>query len=60
VNLPLPRTAVEAARAFNKELGLSLRSVTQYTVNNDAEPTRIDVAYGFGSLYRQLAYRVMG
>ena len=60
VDLPLPRTAVEASRAFDEELGLSMRMATQYTINNDAEPTRIDVAYGFASLYRQLAYRFVG
>ncbi len=60
VDLPLPRTAVEASRAYDEDLGLSLRIATQYTINNDAEPTRIDVAYGFASLYRQLAARISG
>jgi hypothetical protein len=60
VDLPLPRTAVEASRAEDKDLGISLRIVTQYTINNDAEPTRIEMAYGFGSLYRQLGYRIAG
>jgi hypothetical protein len=60
VDLPLPRTAVEAERAEDEDLGLSLRIVTQYTINNDAEPTRIDVAYGFASLYRSMAYRISG
>lgn len=60
VDLPLPRTAVEASRAYDEDLGLSMRIATQYTINNDAEPTRIDVAYGFASLYRQLAVRISG
>ena len=60
VDLPLPRTSVEASRAYDEDLGLSLRVVTQYTINNDAEPTRIDVAYGFASLYRSLGVRVSG
>jgi hypothetical protein len=60
VDLPLPRTAVEASRAFDKDLGISIRIATQYTINNDAEPTRMDIAYGFASLYRQLAVRVSG
>lgn len=60
VDLPLPRTAVEASRAYDEDLGISIRVATQYTINNDAEPTRLDVAYGFASLYRQLAYRVAG
>lgn len=60
VDLPLPRTAVEASRAFDEDLGLSIRVATQYTINNDAEPTRMDVAYGFSSLYRSLGVRVSG
>lgn len=60
VDLPLPRTAVEASRAYDEDLGLSIRIVTQYTINNDAEPTRMDVAYGFSSLYRSLSARVSG
>lgn len=60
VDLPLPRTAVEASRAYDEDLGLSLRIATQYTINNDAEPTRVDVAYGFASLYRSLGVRVSG
>jgi hypothetical protein len=60
VDLPLPRMAVEASRAFDAELGMSIRVVTQYTINNDAEPTRLDVAYGLASLYRSLGARVSG
>jgi len=59
-DLPIPRTAVEASRAFDEELGLSIRIATQYTINNDAEPTRMDVLYGFSSLYRQMGYRIAG
>lgn len=59
-DLPLPRTAVEASRAFDEELGLSIRIATQYTINNDAEPTRMDVLYGFSSLYRQMGLRIAG
>jgi hypothetical protein len=60
VDLPLPRTAVEASRAYDEDLGISIRIATQYTINNDAEPTRMDIAYGFASLYRSLAVRVSG
>lgn len=60
VDLPLPRTAVEASRAYDEDLGISVRIATQYTINNDAEPTRMDVAYGFASLYRSLGARVSG
>jgi len=60
VDLPLPRTAVEASRAYDEDLGISIRIATQYTINNDAEPTRMDIAYGFASLYRPLAVRYSG
>jgi hypothetical protein len=60
VDLPLPRTAVEASRAYDEDLGIAIRIATQYTINNDAEPTRMDVAYGFASLYRSMAYRLSG
>lgn len=60
VDLPLPRGVQEAARANSKDVGMSIRVVTQYTINNDALPTRFDVAYGYSSLYRQQAYRVNG
>ena len=60
VDLPLPRTAVEASRAYDEDLGISVRVATQYTINNDAEPTRLDIAYGFASLYRSMSCRVSG
>jgi len=60
VDLPLPRTAVEASRAYDEDLGISIRIATQYTINNDAEPTRMDIAYGFASLYRSLGVRISG
>lgn len=60
VDLPLPRTSVEASRATDDDLGISIRIATQYTINNDAEPTRLDVAYGFASLYRSMGVRVSG
>ena len=60
VDLPLPRTAVEASRAYDEDLGISIRIATQYTINNDAEPTRADIAYGFASLYRTLGVRISG
>jgi hypothetical protein len=59
-DLPLPRGVEEAARANDADLGMSMRMVTQYTINNDAMPTRADVLYGFGTLYPQLGVRVAG
>ncbi|GAC1679890.1 MAG: hypothetical protein NVS9B2_30800 [Steroidobacteraceae bacterium] len=60
-DLPLPRGVEYAARAYDDEdIGMSIRCVTQYTINNDSEPTRADVLYGPASLYRSLALRVAG
>ncbi len=59
-DLPLPRGVQDAARASDKESGMSMRMVSQYTINNDALPTRCDVLYGPASLYRQLSVRVPG
>lgn len=60
VDLPLPRSVEESYRATDKDLGISMRIITDYTINNDAEPTRIDVAYGYGSIYRSMGTRVSG
>lgn len=57
-DLPLPRGVESAARASDPDIGMSMRMVTQYTINNDAMPTRCDVLYGYDGLYRQFACRV--
>jgi hypothetical protein len=60
-DLPLPRGVEFAARAYDDEdVGMSIRVVTQYTINNDSEPTRADVLYGPASIYRTLGVRVVG
>jgi hypothetical protein len=60
-DLPLPQGVEMAARAYDDEdVGMSIRCVTQYTINNDSEPTRADVLYGPASLYRSLGIRVCG
>jgi P22 coat protein - gene protein 5 len=60
-DLPLPRGVEFAARAFDDEdVGMSIRCVTQYTINNDSEPTRCDVLFGPASLYRELGIRAAG
>lgn len=57
-DLELPDGVVFAGRASDKELGLSMRIVRQYTINNDSIPTRVDVLYGWAPLYPELACRV--
>lgn len=59
-DLPLPRGVQEAARASDKEIGMSMRMVSQYTINNDALPTRVDILYGPANLYRQLSCLLPG
>jgi hypothetical protein len=57
-DLDLPDGVVFAGRASDKDLGLSMRIVRQYTINNDSIPTRVDVLYGWAPLYPELACRV--
>jgi hypothetical protein len=57
-DLELPEGVHFAGRASDKELGMSIRCVRQYTINNDSIPTRLDVLYGWAPLYPELACRV--
>ena len=57
-DLELPEGVHFSGRASDKELGLSIRVVRQYTINNDSIPTRLDVLYGWAPLYPELACRV--
>lgn len=58
--LPMPGGVDFAGRASSKELGLSIRIVRAYDINNDLFPCRMDVLYGFKSVYPELACRVAG
>ena len=57
-DLEMPDGVHFAGRASDKDLGLSIRVVRQYTINNDSIPTRLDVLYGWAPLYQELACRV--
>lgn len=57
-DLPLPRGVEYAGRASSKEGGMSIRVVTQYTINNDQMPTRFDTLFGWAPLYSEMACRV--
>ena len=57
-DLELPEGVHFAGRASDKEIGLSMRVVRRYTINNDSIPTRLDVLYGWANLYPELACRV--
>lgn len=57
-DLPLPRGVDFAGRASSSEAGMSIRVVSQYTINNDQLPSRFDVLYGWAPLYQELACQV--
>lgn len=57
-DLELPEGVHFAGRASDEEIGLSIRVVRQYTINNDAIPTRLDVLFGWAMLYPELGTRV--
>jgi len=59
-DLLMPTGVDMAARATDKNGGMTMRFVRQYTINNDALPARVDVLYGWAPLYPELACRVMG
>lgn len=59
-DLDLPGGVDMAARAVDEEAGINFRVVRQYTINNDALPTRFDVLYGWASLYPELAVKIAG
>jgi len=57
-DLLLPQGVDMAGRASAD--GLSIRMVRQYDINSDQLPTRLDVLYGFSTIYPELACRVTG
>ena len=57
-DLVMPEGVHFAGRASDKQTGLSIRIVRQYTINNDAIPTRADVLYGWAPLYGEMACRI--
>lgn len=57
-DLPLPGGVDMAARVSDKQLGMSIRLVRAYDINTDRFPTRLDILYGWVTLYPELACRV--
>lgn len=57
-DLEMPEGVHFAGRASSKDIGLSVRVVRQYTINNDSIPTRIDVLYGWAQLYNEFGCRM--
>lgn len=59
-DLELPGGVEMAARASDPESGLSLRIVRAYDIVNDQHPCRLDVLYGWKTVYPELACRIQG
>lgn len=57
-DLEVPRGVHFAGRSASKSSGLSVRIVSQYTIANDAIPTRLDCLFGWAPLYAELSCRV--
>lgn len=57
-DLPLPGGVDMASRVSDKQLGLSMRMIRAYDINTDAFPCRIDVLYGWKTIYPELACRI--
>lgn len=59
-DLQLPKGVNMAARMASKRSGLSVRMAQQWDVVNDLFITRLDVLYGWATVYPQLACRICG
>lgn len=59
-DLPLPKGVDMASRVASKQLGISVRMVRAYDINNDKFPCRLDVLYGWKTIYPELACRIQG
>lgn len=57
-DLLLPRGVHAADRVSDKQLGVSVRLVEAYDINQDRLPCRTDVLYGFAPIYPELACRL--
>lgn len=59
-DLELPGGVDMAARASDPDSGLAVRIVRNYDINNDVMPCRLDVLYGWQTVYPELACRIHG
>lgn len=58
VPLELPRGAAYKARATYE--GLSVRVINDYDIDNDVDIIRLDIMYGWKTIYPELACRIFG
>lgn len=59
-DLELPEGVDWAARAVSKEIGISVRCVRAFDIVNDQFPLRLDILYGYVSIYPEWAVRIQG
>lgn len=59
-DLVLPGGVDMASRVSDDKLGMSVRMVRAYDINQDRFPCRLDVLYGYKTIYPELACRVEG
>lgn len=59
-DLPLPGGVDMAARVSDPETGLSIRMIRAYDIVSDLWPCRLDILYGWKTVYPEFACRVMG
>jgi hypothetical protein len=59
-DLQLPGGVDMASRVSDPTTGLSIRMVRQYDIVNDKFPCRLDVLYGYKTVYPELACRIQG
>ena len=57
-DLPLPDGVDRASRVSDKQLGISIRMVRDYTICDDVFVTRLDVLFGWAAVYPELACRI--
>lgn len=57
-DLPLPGGVDMASRVSDKQLGMSIRLIRAYDINTDRFPCRLDILYGWTTLYPELACRI--
>jgi len=59
-DLPLPGGVDMAARVSDPKSGLSIRMVRAYDIVSDLWPCRLDILYGWKTVYPEFAARIMG
>ena len=58
-DLKMPDGGAKGSIVKDEDLGLSIRFVSQYDISNDRNVYRLDVLYGWKTLYPELACRLM-